>query len=117
MRLLRPLAELGDAKAQLTVGLLDFGGHGTRRNVAEAGHGGRKAAEQGYDAAQFNLGMVYFNGKMGLPQDYIRAHMWANLAAAQGNTNAAGFRDMVAEHLTPAQIAEAQKMAREWAPK
>ena len=81
MRLLRPLAELGDAEAQLWVGLLYFGGHGTRRNVAEAVVWWRKAAEQGYAPGQLNLGMVYFSGEMGLPQDYILAHMWSNLAA------------------------------------
>jgi hypothetical protein len=51
------------------------------------------------------------------PQDYVQAHMWYNLAAAgsadQLRDQAAQFRDELAAKMTPAQIAEAQKMARE----
>jgi uncharacterized protein len=50
-------------------------------------------------------------------RDYVRAHMWFNLAAAQGDQDAAKARDDVAKLMTPAQIAEAQKLAREWRPK
>ena len=50
-------------------------------------------------------------------QYYVYAHMRFNLAAAQGDQNAAKWRDDVAERMTPAQIAEAQKLAREWQPK
>ena len=48
------------------------------------------------------------------PQDYIKAHMWFNLSAAQGEQKAVEDRDKVAQRMTPAQIAEAQKLAREW---
>jgi uncharacterized protein len=40
--------------------------------------------------------------------------MWFNLSAAQGDQDAAGARDSIAKRMTPAQIAEAQKLAREW---
>jgi uncharacterized protein len=53
----------------------------------------------------------------GVPEDYVIAHMWFNLAAASGNKNAARGRALVAARMTPAQIAEAQKLAREWKPK
>ncbi|MFN2150265.1 MAG: SEL1-like repeat protein, partial [Anaerolineales bacterium] len=33
--------------------------------------------------AQYNLGLMYSKGR-GVPQDYVKAHMWLNLAAAQG---------------------------------
>ena len=59
---------------------------------------------------------MYATGK-GVPQDYVRAHMWFNLSAAQGIQNAARKRDDIATRMTPAQIAEAQKLAREWQPK
>jgi len=49
--------------------------------------------------------------------DYVRAHMWFSLSAAQGDQDAAKYRDHVAKLMTPAQIAEAQKLAREWQPK
>ena len=56
---------------------------------------------------------MYVNGE-GVPQDYVQAHMWFNLAAAQGNAKAVGNRDIAAKKMTPAQIAEAQQLARDW---
>ncbi len=52
-----------------------------------------------------------------MPQDHVQAHMWYNLAGAQGLEQAAKNRDIVAKRMTPTQIAEAQKLAREWKPK
>ena len=51
-----------------------------------------------------------------MPQDYVQAHMWLNLAAAHDDEVklATVARDDVAAKMTPAQIAEAQRMAREW---
>ncbi len=43
----------------------------------------RQFAEQGDADAQSNLGVMYDNGQ-GMPQDYVQAYMWLNLAAAQG---------------------------------
>jgi TPR repeat protein len=75
----------------------------------------RPLADQGDANAQYILGVFYNNG-LGVPQDYVRAYMWLNLAATQGRERAATFRDLVARLMTPAQIAEAQKLAREWKP-
>jgi TPR repeat protein len=58
---------------------------------------------------------LYGTGQ-GVPQDYVKAHMWFNLAAAGGHKNAVKARDMTAARMTAAQIAEAQKLAREWKP-
>jgi TPR repeat protein len=60
-----------------------------------------------------SLGILYNNGE-GVPQDYVLAHMWLNLSAARGVVGAAANRDRVARGMLPAQIAEAQKLAREW---
>jgi hypothetical protein len=54
-------------------------------------------------------------------QDYVLAHMWFNLAASRApeaelHQEAVISRDKVAAKMTPDQIAEAQKMAREWKP-
>jgi TPR repeat protein len=76
----------------------------------------RPLAEQGNASAQNNLGVMYAIGN-GIPQDYVEAHKWANLAAAQGNKVAEKFMDSIAARMTPAQIAEAQRLAREWKPK
>jgi TPR repeat protein len=76
----------------------------------------RKAADQGYAEAQSTLGLLYRSGE-GVPQDYVLAHMWFNLAAARGKQDAASHRDSISERMTAGQIAEAQKLAREWKPK
>ena len=73
----------------------------------------RPLAEQGFSAAQYNLGVMYDNGK-GVPQDYVQAHMWFNIAAAQGHKTGREIRDIIAKDMTPADISKAQAMAREW---
>jgi len=75
----------------------------------------RPLAEQGDASAQYTLGVFYDNG-LGVPQDHIRSYMWFDLSAAQGRDGAAAFRDLVARRMTPGQIAEAQKLTREWKP-
>ena len=73
----------------------------------------RPIAEQGDAYAHTVLGNMYEYGQ-GVPEDYVQAHMWFNLAESQGNTYAAMWRDDVAQKMTPTQITEAQKLAREW---
>ena len=73
----------------------------------------RPLAEQGDAIAQSNLGVMYEFG-LGVPQDYVQAHMWFELAAEQGSKKAQKNRDTAASQMTPAQIAEAQRLAREW---
>ncbi len=63
--------------------------------------------------AQFSLGVMYSKGQ-GVPQDYVQAHMWVNLAAAQGLEAARNNRDLASKQMPPAQLAEAQRLAREW---
>ncbi len=81
----------------------------------------RRAAEKGDAAAQHALGTMYAKGQ-GVPQDFVQAHMWLNLAAAgltpgEARDTAAVNRDTVEGKMTPAQVAEAQRLAREWKPK
>jgi uncharacterized protein len=57
-----------------------FNGQGVRQNYAEAVKWYRKAAEQGYAWAQYNLGFMYFHGQ-GVPQDYAEAAKWGRKAA------------------------------------
>ena len=70
-------------------------------------------AQTGDAGAQTILGFMY-NVGLALPQDYVRAHMWWSLAAAQGKEIAVKNRDIVAGRMSPADISKAQKMAREW---
>ena len=73
----------------------------------------RKAADQGHADAQYNLGNKYGNGQ-GVAQDFVQAHKWFNLGATSGDADAVKNRDLVASKMTPAQIAEAQRLASAW---
>jgi uncharacterized protein len=53
----------------------------------------------------------------GVPRDLIQAHMWFALAAMQGDSDGRKNRDLLAKKMTPAHIANAQRLAREWKPK
>ena len=114
-RLLRPLAEQGDASAQFNLGLMYAKGKGVPQDAQEALKWWRKAAEQGNASAQSNLGSTYEFG-VGVPQDFVRAHMWFNVsvAASSGDIRKTGMkgRDRVASQMTAAQIGKAQEMAR-----
>ena len=117
----RKTAEQGDAVAQYLLGFLYAEGPGVPQDFAEAAKWLRKAAMQGYAFAQGDLGFMYEKGR-GVPQDYVQAHMWYNLAASRlppGTKRdlAVKNRDILAAKMTPAQIAEAQRLAREWKPK
>ena len=117
----RKAAEQGHADALNNLGVMYGEGQGVTQNYVEAVKWYRKAAEQGHALAQYNLGLMYDNGQ-GVPQDYAKAHMWYNLAASKlrpggGRDTAVENRDNVAKRMTPAQISEAQKLAREWKPK
>jgi TPR repeat protein len=121
LRELRPLAELGHADAQHILGLMYRNGKGVPRDYVEAARWFRKAAEQGLAQAQNGLGLIYASGQ-GVPQDYVLAHKWFNLAASRSppgelRDKAVSNRDLVAYLMNPAQIAEAQRLTREWTPK
>lgn len=79
-------------------------------NYIEAAKWFRNSAEQGHPFAQFWLGFMYRIG-LGVPQDYVAAHMWLNLGKSNRIKFGAGYRDKVAERMTLAQIAEAQRRA------
>jgi hypothetical protein len=63
--------------------------------------------------AFLQLGMAYSTGRDGAA-DLISAHKWFNLAAAKGNREALRYRQEVAREMSEAEVAEAQKAAREW---
>jgi uncharacterized protein len=104
------------AEAQFSLGAVYTSGEGVPRNYAEALKWYRLAADQNFAEAQFNLGLMYAQGNGVVPPDNVLAHMWLNLSAAQGLKQAETSRDRVQRLMTPAQIAEAQKLAREWKP-
>jgi uncharacterized protein len=103
----------GRTGAQYNLGSMYANGQGVTQDYAEALKWFRPAAERGEPAAQYALGLMYEGGR-GLPRDYILAHLWFDLSAAQGTKIAVTSRDRVERQMAPAQIAEAQKLAREW---
>jgi hypothetical protein len=129
IRILRPLAAEGDATAQGLLGDAYIEGWGAPKDYAEAVKWFRRAADQGNAFSEGFLGALYRDGE-GVPQDYVRAYMWFTLQAQTNET--AGepggqtpaqraylnriVRDALAAQMTPAQIAEARKLASEWKP-
>lgn len=115
----RLAAEQGEAEAQVRLGTLYHFGQGVPRDQRQAAHWYRLASEQGQAAAQFFLAGAYEFGD-GVPKDYVAAYQWLNLAAASGDHNvsddAARVRDRLASLMTPAQIAEGQRLSAQWQP-
>ncbi len=71
------------------------------------------AAQTGAPDALFELGMLYATGR-DVDADLVSAHKWFNLAAARGNASALTYRVELAREMSTDQVAEAQKLAREW---
>ena len=114
---LRAKAEQGDVQAQYNLGIMYETGRGGPQDEAEAVRWYRLAAEQGDAEAQFNLGAMHASGR-GVPQDDVTAHMWFNLAESHSTgahqNQATQYRDIMADRLNSDQLAEAQRLAREW---
>ena len=106
----QPLAEQGDARAQFNVGVIHFNGQDVPHDPIKAVKWYSAAANQGYGPAQANLAFMYETGQ-GVLQNYVEAYKWSTLAARHG-ADAGDVRDSLAAKMTPAQIAEAQKLSR-----
>src|SRR6266481_3215484 len=105
LRLIRPLANDGDAPAQFNLGLMYTTGQGVQQDNAAAALWFRKAAEQGYALAQSNLGTLYLYGR-GVTQDDTAAVMWFRKAADQG--------DAIAEFLLGNQYANGKGVPQDY---
>lgn len=112
----RPLAEHGDASAQVNLGTLYVNGEGVSKDYQQALYWFRLAANQGNAMALTKLGLMYERGN-GVTQDFILAHKWYILGAANGDKLGAELRDALAKRMTPAQIFQAQQRALEGKPK
>lgn len=118
----RRAADQNVAAAQFYLGVMFDEGKGVPQDYSEAAKWYRLAADQGDAQAQYNLALSYARGE-GTAPDNVNAHMWFNLAAtsfpaadSRGRTAAMRSRDAVANKMSAEQIAEAQKLAREWKP-
>ncbi len=116
----RLAAEQGEALAQTELGVAYYLGQGMPKDYKESARWFRLAAEQGNASAQYTLGLAYQSGA-GVPKNYILAYQWLNLAAATSDNeraaDAARARDQIASLMTPAQIAEGQRLSAQWQPR
>jgi hypothetical protein len=118
----RVLAEQGHAPAQFMLGSMYSFGRGAPKSDAEALTWIRRAADQGFPEAQFALGIIYLEG-LGVAENPAQAYAWLDLAANSApqddevRSDATQVRDSLAAKMTPAQIAEAQQIARDFKPK
>jgi hypothetical protein len=117
------LADRRDADAEFILGTMHELGNEIPRDRLQAIAWYHKAALHGQTAAQFALGDSYEYG-YGVVQDYVAAHMWYSLAASAQSEkfssisrSASESLDDLAAKMAPVEIAEAQRLAREWRPK
>jgi uncharacterized protein len=113
-------ADQGLSESQCSLGTMYNIGKGVSIDHAEAVKWYRLAADQGDTEAQEWLAPMYQRGH-GVPRDGVQAYVSYDLAAARKSEQDNGLadffikmRDEVAKHMTSAQIAEAQRLARDW---
>ena len=106
-------AEQGNADAQFSLGNMYAEGHGVPQDDQQSMSWFRKAAEQGFVPAQVNLGVMYAQGQ-GVEQDLVEAHKWFNIAGGAIDEEGIDLREAVEDQMTPAEISEAMRLAKEW---
>lgn len=125
----RKAADQNSREGEDSLGHMYEGGMGVPKDEEEAATWYRKAAEQNLATAQYNLGLLYASGKIGLlptnerngvhytgehfEKDYVQAHLWLNLAGANGNEAARRELRTLERSMTPAERAEAVAKAKE----
>ena len=107
----RMAADQGYVLAQYNLGAMYATGKGVMQDYKKANRWNRMAAEQGHASSQSKLGEAYLLGVLEI--DPVRAHMWCNLAAFNGEKRGTGCREIAAKKLTFSQIYKAQKMAQD----
>lgn len=110
-------ANAGDALAQYDIASRYFtGSNGVPLDYAKAGAWLQKSAEQDHAPAQYNLGLLYFEGK-GYTTDNARAYFWATRASFRGHIPQGNdYRVQAGQLLTPEVRAQIEKAAHEWKP-
>jgi len=112
----RKAADQNYVKAQYNLGVCYANGRGVAKDEVEAVKWYRKAADQNYVNAQYNLAQCYANGQ-GVAKDYVEAYKWCLLAKAQGDERANKSMTTVGRGMTQEQVAEGQKLARDFKPR
>lgn len=119
----RKAADQGDSAAQVNLGTLYEFGQGVPQDDTESAKWYRRAADQGDARGLEYLGLMYQSGR-GVAQDYVEAYKLWSLAVARTPAwegeladEVLKNRDNVATKMTAAQVAEAQRLTREWKPR
>jgi TPR repeat protein len=116
-RVLLPLAERGNPRAQAMLGFMYATGQGVPQSYDAAGYWYRLSAEQGDVTAQYLLGLAYDKGQ-GVPLDEVAAYKWLNLATSRApkrtRDDFARLRNAVASKMSRSQIAVGQWHAVRW---
>ena len=111
-RLFLLAAQKGDPYAQSNLGYMYELGEGIPQDYSQAAKWYLKSAEQGNRQAQFSVGRLFEKGQ-GIPQSDVLALAFYTLAAANGEVRATAERDRLTVWMSPEQVAEAQRQARE----
>ena len=109
-------AQQNIAQAQVNLGVSYANGQGVAADETEAAKWYRKAAERSDATAQYNLGLCYAKGQ-GVAKDEVQAYKWMLLAAGQGDEGARKLMTPLEDRMTREQIAEGQKLARNFKPR
>src|SRR5204862_113560 len=109
-------AEQNFAQAELNLGNCYANGQGVAKDDAEAVKWYRKAAEQDFAQAQISLALSYALGQ-GVAKDYVESYKWTLLAASQGDKDAKETMTILENNMSREQIAEGQKVARNFKPR
>jgi TPR repeat protein len=117
----RPLAAQGNAEAETLLGAMYWSGEGVPRNHAEAAKLYLRAAEQGYARAQNDIGFMYGFGEGTPPRNDVQAYKWISLAIMHYTAKnqdrldqAIQDRATLKARMSAAQIAEAERLVRDW---
>jgi hypothetical protein len=132
-RIVRALAERGDARAQSILGGMYFyrdtrtwedssgkmniSNDSTPQDRSEGVKWFLRAANQGDADAQGFLSHIYSRGDGDLPQNYVEALKWLTIQASRDKgTDNSDTRELYISEMTPQQIAEAERLASQWQP-
>lgn len=115
-------AEQGHAKAQFKLEAMYRLARGVPQDDKAALKWVRMAAENELAVAQYRLGIMYKHGwksvfessRRGISPSFISAYMWFELAAANGNVDAAVERNAIVEILPPTRLEKAKRLTQEW---
>jgi hypothetical protein len=114
----RRAADQGEARAQANLGRAYAAGLGVAQDYAQAAAWYRRAADQGHAASQFDLAELYARA-LGVQRNDVEACRWfliaeARAGSAEDRAVYAAARERLVRRMTTAQLAEAQRLAREW---